>query len=130
VCKGRGKNQVAGKFMSCGGCRGSGQKGGTTLTCYDCGGLGVIPDTREIFQTAREEIGAAQQEIARERQELTPEPKMKLTNLLKLLETKDEENEKTHFCQCCGQKVNESLKVKICLNCLNQVKELRANQKI
>lgn len=129
VCKGRGKNEVAGKYMACGDCRGSGQKGGTTLTCYGCGGLGVIPDTRETFRQARQEIEAAQEEIARERTELTDKPK--LSDLLNILsKTKDEKDDKTHFCQCCGEKVNESLKVKICLGCLNQVKELRTNREI
>lgn len=126
VCKGRGKNEVAGKYMTCGSCRGCGQKGGTTLTCYDCGGLGVVPDTRETFRQAREEIGAARQEIAKERAEFNPP---KLSDLLNILsKPKDADSDKTHFCQCCGEKVNESVKVKICLECLNRVKEARAQK--
>lgn len=127
VCKGKGENEVAGKYMACGNCRGSGQKRGTTLTCYDCGGLGVVPDTRETFRKAREEIGEAQEEMARERAELTDKPK--LSDLLDILSKgKDAEGDKIHFCQCCGDKVNESVKIKVCLDCLNQVKELRANK--
>ena len=56
---------------------------------------------------------------------------MKVTELLNLLTKKDEKDDKddkTHFCQCCGDKVNESVKVKICFDCLNQVKELRAKK--
>lgn len=126
VCKGRGKNQLSGKYMTCGDCRGSGQKGGTTLTCYGCRGLGVIPDTRETFRQAREEIGAARQEIANELAEINPP---KLSDLLGILsKTKDEPSDKSHFCQCCGHQVNESVKVKICLDCLNRVKESRAHR--
>lgn len=130
VCKGRGKNQVAGKYITCGSCRGSGGKGGTTLTCYDCGGLGVIPDTRETFRQAREEIRQAQKEMAGERAELTEKPVMEVTELLNLLTTKDEEDETTHFCQCCGDKVNKSVKIKICLDCLGKVKELKAGKEL
>jgi len=118
--------------MSCNSCRGSGQKGGTTLTCYDCGGLGVVPDTRETFIRAREEIKQAQEEIAREGEELTEKPKSK-KHLAKYEdrrgteEKKDEESGgKTHFCQCCANAVNESVAVKICFDCFNKVKELRA----
>ena len=128
VCKGRGKNEVSGKYMTCGDCRGSGQKRGTTLTCYDCGGLGVIPDTRETFRQAREEIKAAQEEITRGGEELADKPIMKVTELLNLLEKKDEKDDKTHFCQCCGDEVDKSVKVKICFDCLNQVRELRTNK--
>ena len=125
--------------MFCNSCRGSGQKGGTTLTCYDCGGLGVVPDTRETFIRAREEIKQAQEEIAREGQELTERPKSKKHKLLNRVlrrndkgdewdeEKKDEESGgKTHFCQCCANAVNESVAVKICFDCFNKVKELRA----
>jgi len=90
--------------MACSSCRGSGQKRGTTLTCYDCGGLGVIPDTRETFIRAREEIKEAREEIARERQELT--------------------DSKTHFCQCCGDEVNNSITIKICSDCFGKMKEI------
>lgn len=150
VCKGRGKNEVAGKYMACSSCRGSGQKGGTTLTCYDCRGLGVVPDTRETFMRAREEIREAQEEMARERparrslgeggEELTEKPMIKITqkiknhklsNILSKLKRKNkEDNGKTHFCQCCGDEVNESVTVRICLGCFSKVKELRAHKKI
>ena len=122
VCKGRGKNEMVGKYMTCSSCRGSGRKGDTTLTCYDCGGLGLIPDTGETFRQAREEIGEARKDLARERQELTEKPKSKKHMFLK---RKDEEDE-THFCQCCGDKVNESVTVKVCFGCFSKVKELRA----
>ena len=67
VCKGKGKNQVAGQRMVCDDCRGSGQKKGTTLTCYTCVGLGVVPDTREELRQARQEIGKVQEEMEEER---------------------------------------------------------------
>ena len=63
VCKGKGSNAITGKYMVRGDCRGSGQKGGTTLTCYTCTGLGVVPDVREDFKEARLEIRKAQEEI-------------------------------------------------------------------
>ena len=53
--------------MTCRDCRGLGQKRGTTLTCYTCGGLGVLPDTREEVRRARREIRDAREEMARER---------------------------------------------------------------
>jgi len=142
VCKGRGKNNVVGKHTFCNSCRGSGQKGGTTLTCYDCGGLGIVPDTRETFIRAREEIKEAQEEIAREIGELTEKPKNtkhadkiehsrqsrnKLLNTF--LKRKDKEDEiPPRFCQCCGDKVNESIVIKICQDCFGKVKELRAHE--
>ena len=147
VCKGRGKNEVIGKYMTCSSCRGLGAKRGTTLTCYDCGGIGVIPDTRETFRKAREEIGEAQDEMARERAELTEKPVIKITpsSLARLdsaeragrQKRKDKEDKweeekgeeessgKTHFCQCCGDKVNDSVAIKICLDCFGKVKEVR-----
>jgi len=170
VCKGRGKNEVVGKYMACSSCHGSGQKGGTTLTCYDCRGLGVVPDTRETFMRAREEIREAQEEMVRERparnashsvaggEELTEKPKNKkhadkiehfpmisrihdtvgtrqsrnkLSNvLLKLKRGNEKDNEKKHFCQCCGDGVNESVTVRICLGCFSKVKELRTYKEI
>ena len=129
VCKGRGKNNVVGKHTFCNSCRGSGQKGGTTLTCYDCGGLGIVPDTRETFIRAREEIKEAQEEIARETGELTEKPKSKKHKLLNILlkrEDEEDSNSKTHFCQCCGDKVNESITIKICRDCFSKLKGLRA----
>jgi len=146
VCKGRGKNEVIGKYMTCSSCHGSGQKGGTSLTCYDCRGLGVVPDTRETFIRAREEIREAQEEMARERpariatqsvaggEELTEKPKSKknkLSNILLKLKRKNEkDNGKTHFCQCCGDEVTESVTVKICLGCFSKVKKLRTYKEI
>lgn len=70
VCKGKGSNQITGKFMVCDECRGSGQKRGTTLTCYPCKGLGVIPDTREEFKEARQEIRKSQIKIEEVRVQL------------------------------------------------------------
>lgn len=142
VCKGKGKNEVKGKYMTCGSCRGLGTKSGTSLTCYDCGGIGVIPDTRETFRKAREEIGEARKDLARERAELTEKPMMKITPALpagrqkrkdkKVKEDKWEEEKgeeesgvKTHFCQCCGDEVNDSITIKICSGCFGKVKELR-----
>lgn len=125
VCKGRGKNEVTGKYMTCNSCRGSGQKSGTTLSCYDCGGLGVLPDTEDTFRKAREEIDEAREEIARERTGLTEKPKSKKHKLLNMiLRREDEEKEKTHFCQCCGDGVNESIQIKICQKCFGKMKEM------
>jgi DnaJ-class molecular chaperone len=56
VCKGVGSHRVKGKYMPCGECHQTGQKSGTVLTCYMCGGLGEIPDTRDIMKQARQEI--------------------------------------------------------------------------
>jgi len=67
VCKGKGSKQITGKYMVCDDCHGSGQKRGTTLTCYTCTGLGVVPDMREEFKKARQEIRKAQVEIEEER---------------------------------------------------------------
>ena len=130
VCKGIGKNKVVGKYMTCGTCRGLGQKRGTTLTCYDCGGIGVIPDTRETFRKAREEIGEAQDEMVRERAELTEKPVRKRKDKEDQWEKEEEEeiSGKTHFCQCCGDKVNDSVAIKICLDCFGKVKELRTDK--
>lgn len=134
VCKGKGENEVIGKYMTCSSCRGLGTKRGTTLTCYDCGGLGVVPDTRETFRKAREEIGEAQEEIARERQELTEKPKSRKHKKEDQWESFDsaqdkkgeeESSGKTHFCQCCGDKVNDSVAIKICFDCFGKVKEMR-----
>lgn len=131
VCKGRRKNEAVGKYMTCSSCRGSGQKKGTTLSCYDCGGLGVVPDTRETFRKAREEIGEAQEEMARERGELTGRPMIKMTKKRKDKEDRwgeergeKESDEKTHFCQCCGDEVNESIQIKICHDCFGKMKEI------
>ena len=144
VCKGRGKNEVVGKYMTCSSCHGSGQKKGTTLTCYDCEGLGILPDTRETFRKAREEIGEARKELDKERQELTEKPMMKITPASpagrqkrkdkenKWEEEKEEEESdgETHFCQCCGDKVNKSIPIKICLDCFSKVKESRVYKEI
>lgn len=128
VCKGRGKNELIGKYMTCDSCHGSGQKGGTTLTCYDCGGLGVVPDTRETFRRAREEIREAQEEMAREKEELTEKPKSKkpkLANIISKLKRKNEkDNEKAHFCQCCAREINESIQIKVCDDCFGKMKEI------
>ena len=143
VCKGRRKNEVVGKYMPCSSCRGSGQKGGTTLACYDCGGLGIVPDTRETFRKAQEEIREAQEEMARERPGsiAVPRTSQKLADAVVVKMTKkrngkverwqeekeeDESNGKTNFCQCCADKVNESIAIKICHDCFGKVKELRA----
>lgn len=137
VCKGKGKNKLVGKYIACSSCRGSGQKAGTTLTCYDCGGLGVVADTRETFIRAREEIREAQEEIVRERPELREKPMIKIAPKSKkhklfniLLKGEDEEDSKTHFCQCCGDEVNDSITIKICSDCFGKVKELRGYKKV
>ena len=140
--------------MACSSCRSSGQKRGTTLTCYDCEGLGVVPDTRETFIRAREEIKEAQEEIVRERDtsrypsgyrraELTEKPKSKkhlakpdpapqdkLLNILLKREDEEDSNSKTHFCQCCGDEVNDSIIIKICSDCFGKVKELRGYKEV
>jgi len=123
VCKGKGENEITGEYVTCSSCRGSGQKKGTTLTCYDCGGLGVIPDTRETFRIARKEIGKAKKEMARERAGLTEKGVVNITPKSK------KRGEKTNFCQCCGDKVNESIPIKICLDCFGKVKELRVHKR-
>ncbi len=56
--------------MTCGDCRGSGQKRGTTLTCYTCTGLGVVPDTRQELQEVRQELRKAREEMENERRHL------------------------------------------------------------
>ena len=133
---------MTGKYVTCSSCRGSGQKRGTTLTCYDCAGLGVIPDTRETFRMAREEIGEAQEEMARERParlasrrtkrarlaaKRADRPKSKKHKFSDVFsKRKSEEDEETNFCQCCGDKVNESMTIKICLDCFGKAKESRA----
>lgn len=113
VCKGKGKNQITGKYMACGDCRSSGQKRGTTLTCYTCAGLGVIPDTREELKQARQEIGKVREEMEQEKQELYQKPR-----------EKNKEGE--IFCQCCGSDVKDSITIKICRDCFSKLKELRA----
>jgi RecJ-like exonuclease len=67
VCKGKGNNQITGRYMTCVDCHGSGHKSGTTLTCYDCNGLGVIPDIREELRKAQQEIGKARQMMEEEK---------------------------------------------------------------
>jgi len=36
----------------------------------------------------------------------------------------EETGGKTHFCQCCGDKVNESMTIKICIDCFRKIKEI------
>src|SRR5713226_7810045 len=67
ACKGKRCYRITGKYMACGDCRGSGQKGGTALTCYTCAGQGVDPDVREEMKEARQGIRKGQEEIGGER---------------------------------------------------------------
>ena len=71
VCKGQGRNAVVGPFMSCKNCYRTGQKRGTTLTCWTCGGLGIVPDRHEEFKEAKKEIEKARREMEEERREFT-----------------------------------------------------------
>lgn len=36
----------------------------------------------------------------------------------------EESSEKTHFCQCCGSEVNDSMTIKICRDCFSKMKEI------
>lgn len=116
--------------MSCRDCRGSGKKGGTTLTCFTCGGLGVVPDSSKIFKKAQKEIEKARKEIGKERQELRertqptpPGPNSPKDPPKKQAGDEEEENPWGKlFCQYCGNKVQKSSIVKICLKCFQKTK--------
>lgn len=112
---------MVGNYMACSGCRGSGRKGGTTLTCYDCGGLGVVPDTRETFKKAREEIGEAQEEIAREKEELRKKPSA--SSIEEVGDDPEEDEKENCFCQSCAKKINRESAIKVCLRCFREIKK-------
>lgn len=122
ACKGRGENQIRGEVTSCRDCRGSGQKGGTTLTCFTCGGLGVVPDTREVIKKARAEIRKAREEMEKERRELRKKPSALLVE-----ETEEDEPEENKegscFCQSCAKKINRESTIKVCLGCFRRIKK-------
>lgn len=137
VCKGRGKNQVTGKYMACGDCRGSGQKRGTTLTCYTCAGLGVIPDTREELRFARQEIRKVQEEMEEEKAELAGrQPKADRKANRRKLQSKEfmhedmegdlqrtQESESVRFCQSCAKSITYNDLIKVCLACFGKIKQ-------
>ena len=138
VCKGKGENQVMGKYTVCGDCRGSGQKRGTALTCYACAGLGVVPDMREELRQARQEIKKVRGEMEEERTELTGrQPKVDRKAgrckqwLRELVDENIEENlqiqEKTksvRFCQSCAKSTEGNDIINICLECFGKINKL------
>lgn len=118
VCKGKGKNKLVGKYMTCADCGGSGQKGGTTLTCYYCGGLGVVADTKEEFDQARREIKQTREEITKEtggNPSSGDPPKQN--------PAQNSSGNSKLFCQCCAKKVSHDLVMKVCLDCLRGMKQ-------
>jgi len=137
VCKGKGENQVTGKYMACGDCRSSGQKRGTTLTCYTCAGLGVIPDTREELRQARQEIRKAQGEMEEEKAELAGrQPKVdrkanrRKQQVQEVVDVDMEEDwqtaqdsEHTRFCQSCAKSIKGDDLIKVCLECFKKIKQ-------
>ncbi|MDP1760106.1 MAG: hypothetical protein Q8L01_01455 [Candidatus Woesebacteria bacterium] len=128
VCKGKGKNQITGKYMACGDCRSSGQKRGTTLTCYTCAGLGVIPDTREELRRARQEIRKVQGEMEEERLELAGR-QPKVDRKASVDEDTEEgwqtaqDSEHTRFCQSCAKSTKNDDLIKVCLECFKKIKQ-------
>lgn len=149
VCKGKGKNQVTGKYMACGDCHGSGQKRGTSLTCYTCAGLGVIPDTREELRQARQEIRKVQVEMEEEKVELTGrqprdtsrypsgyrkvdrKPNRRKRQMRELVNKDMEEDlqiiqasEDGRFCQACAKSTKGNDLIKVCLECFGQISKL------
>jgi len=117
--------------MPCPDCSGTGQKRGTTLTCWTCGGLGVVPDTSEEFEKAKKEIEKARREMEEERQEFTERTQQERKFKRKKTEINTEVNTNESealtgkiFCQCCAKKVDKSSTVKVCLDCFRKIKEL------
>jgi len=128
VCKGKGKNQITGKYMACSDCHGSGQKRGTTLTCYTCAGLGVIPDTREELRRARQEIRKVREEMEKEKDELrgkqpSGEIGCKASHRKQQSEELIEEAESDRFCQSCAELTKDDDIVKVCLKCFEKIKK-------
>lgn len=132
VCKGKGKNQITGKYMACGDCRSSGQKRGTTLTCYTCAGLGVIPDTREELKAARQEIRKVQGEMEEERAELAgrqpkvdrkPACRQAGRDRRKQLVPEFVDEDSSSFCQSCAKSTKDNDLIKVCLECFKKIKQ-------
>lgn len=116
VCKGLRKNEMAGKYITCQDCAGTGQKRGTTLTCYSCGGLGVLPDTRQEFKKARKEIKEAQEEIEKEAGRSSIKTSQKAPP--------DDSLPNSCFCQSCAHKIKKDSIIKVCLSCFHKIKGL------